>query len=237
MGSIVPVYNVEGVDTELKFTSKALAGIFSGKIKQWNDPEMVKANAGANLPAAAIAVVHREDGSGTTYALSDFLSKTNADWKKNFGTSASVKWKTGAGAKTNAELVEKVKQTPNSIGYAELNNAIKAKVARGSVQNAAGKFQKADLESMGAATEAAGNMEKDPRVSIVNAPNPKAYPICTFSWLLIPSQMEDPGKRAAMRHFLQYVIHDGQKVVMQTDYGVLPEGVAPALQVTVDEYK
>lgn len=237
MGAIVPIYNVTGVDTELNFTAKALAGIFSGKIKKWNDPELVKANAGITLPAESIVVVHRTDGSGTTYALTDFLSRTNADWKKNFGKHATVKWMVGTGAKTSEELAGKVKQTPNSIGYVELNNAIAAKVARGTVQNLAGKFQKADLESMGAAAEAAGHMETDSRVSIANAPAKNAYPICTFNWLLVPSQMEDPDKRTAMRHLLQYMIHDGQKVLMQMDYGVLPEGVAPALQDTVDKYK
>ncbi len=237
MGAIVPIYNVTGVDTELKFTAKALAGIFSGKIKKWNDPELVKANSGATLPAESIVVVHRTDGSGTTYALTDFLSRTNADWKKNFGKSATVKWTVGTGEKSSAELAAKVKQTPNSIGYVELNNAILAKVAHGSVQNSAGKFQKADLESMGAAAEAAGHMETDPRVSIANAPAKNAYPICTFNWLLVPSEMEDADKRTAMRHLMQYVIHEGQKVVMEMDYGILPEGVAPALQDMVDKYK
>ena len=237
MGAIVPIYNVAGVDTELKFTAKALAGIFSGKIKKWNDPELVKANEGVTLPAESIAVVHRADGSGTTYALTDFLSRTNPDWKNKFGKSATVKWAVGNGAKSSEEMAAQVKETPNSIGYVELNNAIKAKVARGAVQNAAGKFQKADLESMGAATEAAGKMENDSRVSIANAPAKNAYPICTFNWLLVPSVTEDPDKRNALRHLMQYVIHDGQKVVMEMDYGVLPEGVAPALQVPVDLYK
>ena len=237
MGAVVPIYNVAGLDTELKFTPKALAGIFSGKIRKWNDPEMMKANSGVALPAESIAVVHRTDGSGTTYALTDFLSKTSPDWKKSFGKAATVKWTVGTDAKSNEEMTAKVKDTPNSIGYVELNNAIKAKVARGAVQNASGKFQKADLESMGAATEAAGKMEPDPRVSITNAPAKNAYPICTFNWLLIPSHTEDPDKRAALRHLMQYVIKDGQKVVMEMDYGVLPEGVGPGMQVMVDLYK
>ncbi len=237
MGAIVPIYNVTGLETELKFTAKALAGIFSGKIKKWNDAELVKANAGVTLPSESIVVVHRGDGSGTTYAFTDFLSRTSADWKKNFGKSASVKWTVGTAVKSSEEMAAKVKETPNAIGYVELNNAIKAKVARGAVQNAAGKFQKADLESMGAATEAAGKMEGDARVSIANAPAKNAYPICTFSWLLVPSRTEDPDKRTALRHLMQYVIVEGQKVVMQMDYGVLPEGVGPALQGTVDAYK
>ncbi len=237
MGAIVPVYNVSGVDAELKFTAKALAGIFSGKIKKWNDAELVNANAGVTLPAESIVVIHRTDGSGTTYAFTDFLSKTNADWKKNFGKSATVKWAVGTGAKSSEEMAAKVKETANSIGYVELNNAVKAKVPHGAVQNAAGKFQKADLESMGAATEAAGKMEGDPWVSIANAPAKNAYPICTFNWLIVPGVTEDEGKRSALRHLMQYVIHDGQKVVMEMDYGVLPEGVGPDLQVIVDAYK
>jgi phosphate transport system substrate-binding protein len=220
IGAIVPVYNLPGV-SDLRFTGDALAGVFSGKIKTWNDPVLAKINPGVTLPSSRIVVVHRSDASGSTYALTDYLSKVSPAWKKDVGTGATVQWPHGESAGGNEALAQFVKKTPNSIGYVELNYAGEQKLSHAAVENAAGKFRKADLESMGAAIENAQNMKSDFRVSIVNAASEKAYPISTLTWLIVPNHFTDPGKQKAMKAFLRWVYDGGQKLAMSTDYGVL----------------
>src|ERR1700689_5325262 len=197
LGGDVPSYNIAGVSGELNFTQKALAGIYLGTITKWNDPEIAKANAGVKLPNADIVVVHRSDGSGTTYIWTDFLAKVSEDWKKKVGNAAtSVNWPAGLGGKGNEGVTGLVKQTPNAIGYIELIYAVQNNIPYGKVQNAAGNFVKADLASVtAAAAGAAKYMPEDFRVSITNAPRPTSYPISSFTWLLIPSKIPHATKR------------------------------------------
>ncbi|HXZ11041.1 MAG TPA: phosphate ABC transporter substrate-binding protein PstS [Candidatus Sulfotelmatobacter sp.] len=226
LGAVVPTYNLPGVTAELSFTQKALAGIYLNAITKWNDPEIGKANPGVNLPAADIVVVHRSDGSGTSYIWTDFLSKASDDWKSKVGKSTSVNWPTGLGGKGNEGVSGLVKQTPYAIGYIELIYAVQNNIAYGKVQNAAGKFVKADLAGVTAAAEsAAKEIPDDFRVSITNAPGATAYPISSFTWLLIPAQISDADKRDAIKGFLKWMLSDGQKYNEGLTYAQLPKAV------------
>jgi len=196
LGAVVLTYNIPGVTQDLKFTPEALAGIYLGKINKWNDPDLTKANPGVKLPNNEIVVAHRSDGSGTSFVFTDYLSKISPEWKSKVGSSTSVQWPVGIGGKGNEGVTGVVKQTPNSIGYVELIYALQQKMPYGYLRNAAGTFLKADLESVTeAAAAAAKSMPADFRVSITNAPGPKAYPIATFTYLLIPSKIDDAAKR------------------------------------------
>ncbi|MFY9805238.1 MAG: phosphate ABC transporter substrate-binding protein PstS [Candidatus Acidiferrales bacterium] len=226
LGADVPSYNIAGVTGELNFTQKALAGIFLGTITKWNDPELTKANPGVNLPNADIVVVHRSDGSGTTYIWTDFLSKVSDEWKNKVGKGTSVNWPVGLGGKGNEGVSGLVKQTPNAIGYIELVYAAQNGITYGKVQNASGKFVKADLAGVtAAAAGAAKDMPADFRVSITNAPGPTAYPISSFTWLLIPAHIEDTAKRDAIKGFLKWMLTDGQKYNEGLTYAQLPKSV------------
>lgn len=227
LGAVVPTYNIAGVTGDLNFTQKALAGIYLGSITKWNDPEIAKANPGVSLPGADIVVVHRSDGSGTSYIWTDFLSKVSDDWKTKVGkANTSVNWPVGLGGKGNEGVTGLVKQTPNAIGYIELIYAVQNKIAYGNVQNAAGKFVKADLASVTAAAAAdAKEIPDDFRVSITNAPGPKVYPISSFTWLLIPAQIQDAAKRDAIKAFLKWMLTDGQKFNEALSYAQLPKEV------------
>jgi phosphate transport system substrate-binding protein len=227
LGAVVPTYNIAGITGDLNFTQKALADIYLGTITKWNDPEIAKANPGVSLPAVDIVVVHRSDGSGTSYIWTDFLSKVSDDWKTKVGkANTSVNWPVGLGGKGNEGVTGLVKQTPNSIGYIELIYAIQNKIAYGNVQNAAGKFVKADLASVTAAAAAdAKDIPDDFRVSITNAPGPKVYPIASFTWLLIPAQIQDAAKRDAIKDFLNWMLTEGQKFNEGLSYAQLPKDV------------
>lgn len=226
LGADVPSYNIPGVSGELNFTQKALAGIYLGQITKWNDPEITKANPGVNLPNADIVVVHRSDGSGTTYIWTDFLSKVSDDWKTKVGKGTSVNWPVGLGGKGNEGVSGLVKQTPDSIGYIELIYALQNNINFGKVQNASGKFLKADLAGVtAAAAGAAKNMPDDFRVSITDAPGATAYPISSFTWLLIPDHIPDASKRDAIKGFLKWMLTDGQKYNESLSYAQLPKPV------------
>jgi phosphate transport system substrate-binding protein len=227
LGAVVPTYNIAGVSAELNFTQKALAGIYLGTIAKWNDPEIAKANPGVNLPSADIVVVHRSDGSGTSYIWTDFLAKVSDDWKNKVGKAAtSVNWPVGLGGKGNEGVTGLVKQTPNAIGYIELIYAVQNSIPYGKVQNAAGKFVKADLAGVTAAAAAdAKSIPDDFRVSITNASGPKVYPISSFTWLLIPAQIQDAAKREAIKGFLRWMLTDGQKFNEGLTYAQLPKEV------------
>lgn len=226
LGADVPSYNIAGVTGELNFTQKALAGIFLGTITKWNDPELTKSNPGVNLPSADIVVVHRSDGSGTTYIWTDFLSKVSDEWKNKVGKGTSVNWPVGLGGKGNEGVSGLVKQTPNAIGYIELVYAAQNGIAYGQVQNAAGKFVKADLASVtAAAAGAAKSMPDDFRVSITNAPGATSYPVSSFTWLLIPAHIEDAAKRDAVKDFLKWMLTEGQKYAEGLTYAPLPKPV------------
>ncbi|MDR3722526.1 MAG: phosphate ABC transporter substrate-binding protein PstS [Candidatus Acidoferrales bacterium] len=225
LGADVPSYNISGVTGELNFTQKALSGIYLGTITKWNDPEIAKANPGVNLPGEDIVVVHRSDGSGTTYIWTDFLSKASDDWKNKVGKGTSVNWPVGLGGKGNEGVSGLVKQTPNSIGYIELIYAVQNNIPYGKVQNADGKFVKADLAGVTAAAGSLKDMPEDFRVSITNAPGAKSYPISSFTWLLIPAQISDAAKRDAIKDFLKWMLADGQKFNEGLSYAQLPKTV------------
>jgi len=226
LGAVVPAYNIPGVTAELNFTQQAISEIYLGTITKWNDPEIAKANPGVKLPADDIIVVHRSDGSGTTYIWTDFLSKASDDWKNKVGKGTSVNWPVGLGGKGNEGVAGLVKQTPDSLGYVELIYAIQNNMPYGKVQNAAGKFVKADLAGVtAAAAGAAKDMPEDFRVSITNAPGATSYPISSFTWLLIPAQFQDSAKRDAIKDFLKWMLGDGQKMTEALSYAQLPKPV------------
>jgi phosphate transport system substrate-binding protein len=238
MGAVVPTYNVPGVTGDLKFTQKALAGIFMGKITKWNDPEIANANSGAKLPGDDIVVVHRSEGSGTTFIWTDFLSKADPDWKAKVGSNSSVNWPVGLGGKGNEGVSGLVQQTPNSIGYVELIYAIQNHMHYGLVQNAAGVFLKADLAGVTAAAAAAAkSMPDDFRVSITDAPGKNAYPISSFTWLLIPSSFSDAAKRDAITGFLRWMLKEGQQYTEALSYAPLPKEVVAKEMKAISKIK
>jgi phosphate transport system substrate-binding protein len=229
LGAVVATYNLPGVESELSFTPEALAGIFLGKIKRWNDPLLAKANPGVPLPANEILVVHRSDGSGTTFIWTDYLSKTSPEWKTQVGSGTSVNWPVGLGAKGNEGVAGMVKQSQYSLGYVELIYAIQNKMAYGRVRNASGQFVQPDLASVtAAAAGAAANMPDDFRVSITNAPGKGAYPISSFTWLLIPSRIQDATKKLILTDFLRWMLGPGQKMAEPLSYAPLPKRVVEA---------
>jgi phosphate transport system substrate-binding protein len=226
LGAAVPTYNIPGVTGELNFTPEALAGIFMGHISKWNDAAIASVNKGVTLPANDIVVVHRSDGSGTTYIWTDFLSKVNDGWKARVGKGTSVNWPVGLGGKGNEGVAGLVKATPNSIGYVELIYAIQNSMPYGRVKNSSGDFIKADLASVTAAASAtAKEMPDDFRVSITNPAGKTAYPIASYTWLLIPEKFQDAKKRDALKGFLKWALTDGQNDVEKLAYAKLPKEV------------
>jgi phosphate transport system substrate-binding protein len=203
-----------------------LAGIYLGKIKKWNDPLISASNNGVALPDADIVVIHRSDGSGTTYTWSDFLSKISTDWKSTVGTAMTLAWPVGTGAEHNEGVAALVQQTPNSIGYVELVYAIQHQLSFGSVRNASGEFIHASLESLALAARDAAVPSSQMPTSITNAAGKGAYPIATFTWLLVPSQVGDPAKKAALLALLHWLLADGQKECPALGYAPLPRDLA-----------
>jgi len=226
LGADVPVYNLPGLNAELKFTGPVLADIFLGKITKWNDGALTKLNSGVNLPATDITVVHRSEASGTTYIWVDYLSKVSPEWKMKVGVQTSVNWPTGVGGKGNEGVAGTVTQTPGSIGYVELVYALQNKIAYGSVQNMAGEFTKANVESVTAAAgAAAGKMPPDFRVSITNAPGKGVYPISSFTWILLYENPKDKMLAKAMLDYVKWALTDGQKFAAGLGYAPLPAEV------------
>ena len=237
LGADVPAYNVPGVSGEIKFTPDALAGIFLGKISKWNDKAITSANPGVNLPDKEIIVVHRSDGSGTTFIWTDYLSKVSPEWKNQVGSDTSVKWPVGMGGKGNEGVAGFIRQLSGSIGYVELIYAVQNKIPYGSVRNSAGAFVKASLESVTAAAASAPKMPADFRVSITNPPGKDAYPISSFTWLLIPAQSKDPAKGKILADFLNWMVTDGQKMTSELSYAPLPENVAAKVKEAIKQVK
>jgi phosphate transport system substrate-binding protein len=238
LGGVVPVYNIPGFDGELKFSGDVLAKIIMGTITKWNDPALAKDNPGVNLPASDITVVHRADGSGTTYIFVDYLSKVSPEFKSKVGVATSVSWPTGVGGKGNEGVAGLVKQTPGSIGYVELIYAIQNKIPYGSVKNTAGEFVKSSLESVTkAASAAATQMPPDFRVSITNAPGNGVYPISSFTWLLLYESPKDKTKAKIMVDFMQWALTDGQKFANELGYAPLPDGVVKLEQDALKKIK
>jgi phosphate transport system substrate-binding protein len=224
LGGVVPVYNIDGVTGSLRFTGETLAGIFLGAISKWNDAALQKDNPGVKFPDAEITVVHRSEASGTSYVWTDYLTKVSDAWKNKVGAGAAPNWPKGLGGKGNEAVSGLVKQTPNSIGYVELIYALQNKMGYGSVRNSSGAWVKADFNTVSeAAAGAAKDMPDDFRVSITNAPGKNAYPISTFTWLLIPDKIDDATKRNAIKQFLAWMLADGQKNPADLGYAPLPK--------------
>src|SRR5438067_1181006 len=226
LGAVVPVYNIPNVRAELKFSGSLLADIFLGKVTKWNDPAIAKLNPGVSLPGSDITVVHRSDGSGTTYIWVDYLSKTSPEFLKKVGVNTSVNWPTGVGGRGNEGVSALVTQTPGALGYVELIYALQNKISYGTVQNMAGEFVKASVESVTAAASAAARqMPADFRVSITNAPGNGVYPVSSFTWLLLYENPKDKAMSKAMIDFMKWALTDGQKYCGDLGYAPLPADV------------
>lgn len=237
LGADVPAYNIPGVTSELKFTQEALAGIFLGKITNWNDKAIASANPDVKLPNDQIIVIHRSDGSGTTYIWTDYLSKISPEWQARAGKGTSVKWPVGLGGKGNEGVAGMIRQMQGSIGYIELIYAIENKIPYGVVKNAAGNFVKASLESVTAAAASAPKMPPDFRVSITNAPGKDAYPISSFTWLLVPAQSKDAAKGKVLSDLLNWIVTDGQKMTADLAYAPLPESVVSKVKAEIKQVR
>ncbi|MGB0116172.1 MAG: phosphate ABC transporter substrate-binding protein PstS [Terriglobales bacterium] len=238
LGAVVIIYNVKGVHQTLNFTPEALAAIFLGQIKKWNDPEIRKSNPGATLPDANIVVAHRSDGSGTTFVWSDYLSKISPQWKSSVGAGATVPWPVGIGAEGNEGVAAAVQRTPNSIGYVEFIYAIQHELSLGAVRNATGQFIKANISSVTAAAAATADTPgQDFRVSITNPPGEDAYPIATYTWLLLPERTEDKDKRGVLTELLRWMLTSGQKKCSALGYAPLPAEVAKRALESFDATK
>ena len=227
LGGVVPIYHLEGQVRDLRFTPEILAGVYLGKIKRWDDPLLKAANRGAALPARDIAVVHRADGSGTTYIWTDYLAKVSAEWRSSVGAAKEVRWPVGLGANGNDGVAELVAKTPDALGYVEFIYAVESHLSYGAVRNAAGRFVQADLNSL---TAAAATFTPSPngdlRNSITDAAGAQAYPITAFTYFLIPDKFADPAKAQSMMDFLRWALTFGQKQSASLGYAALPDAVA-----------
>ena len=237
LGADVPAYNIPGVKEELKFTPEALAGIFLGKVTSWNDPLIAKENPGVKLPSDSIVVIHRSDGSGTTYIWTDYLSKVSPDWQSQVGKGTSVKWPVGLGGKGNEGVAGMIRQMQGAIGYIELIYAVQNHISYGVVKNSAGSYVKASLDSVTAAAASVKSMPADFRVSITNAPGKDAYPVSSFTWLLIPTQSKDAAKGKILADFLNWMVDDGQKMTAELTYAPLPEAVASKVKAEIKQVR
>jgi phosphate transport system substrate-binding protein len=235
LGAVVPAYNVPGISGEIKFTPEALAGIFLGKVQKWNDAAITQANPGVNFPDKPIIVIYRSDGSGTTFIFTDYLSKISKDWSNTVGKGTSVKWQIGMGGKGNEGVAGQIRQLQGSIGYVELVYAVENKITYGSIKNAAGNFVKASLDAVTEAAASSPKMPADFRVSITNAPGKTAYPISSFTWLLIPVQAKDPKKGKIIADFLDWMVSDGQKMTSQLSYAPLPQNVVEKVKAAIKQ--
>ncbi len=235
LGAVVPAYNVPGISGDIKFTPEALAGIFLGKIQKWNDPAITQANPGVKFPDKSIIVVHRSDGSGTTFIFTDYLSKISKEWEATVGKGTSPKWPVGLGGKGNEGVAGQIRQLEGSIGYVELIYAAENKITYGAVRNAAGNFVKASLDGVTEAAASSPKMPADFRVSITDAPGKTAYPISSFTWLLIPEQAQDPKKGKIIADFLNWMVTDGQKMTSQLSYAPLPANVVEKVKAAIKQ--
>jgi phosphate transport system substrate-binding protein len=235
LGAVVVTYNLPALgNTPLKFDGSTLADIFLGRITRWNDPRIAALNAGVKLPASDIIVVHRSDGSGTSFIFTDYLSKVSSEWKSKVGSATSVEWPTGLGGKGNEGVTQQVKQSEGSIGYVELIYAISNGLPAAALKNAAGQYVEASLKSVTAAASAAAaelDPETDFRVSITNAKGVEAYPISSFTWLLVQMTPGDSAKAEAIRKFLVWMLEpEAQRMAADLHYAPLPIPVIELLQ-------
>jgi len=224
LGAVVPVFNVTGV-SDLKFAPDVLADIFLGKITTWNDPRIAKDNPGAKLPAETINVIHRSEGSGTTFIFSDYLSKVSKDWLNGPGRGSALNWPKGIGGKGNEGVAGYIRQLPGSIGYVELIYAMQNHITYGEVKNSAGNWVKASIAGVTEAAASIKQMPADYRISITNAPGAQAYPISSFTWLLVPVKAQDPAKGKVIKDFLNWMLNNGQSEVSNLYYAPLPKSL------------
>jgi phosphate transport system substrate-binding protein len=234
---VVPAYNIPGITGDVKFTPQALAEIFLGKITTWNDKAITSSNPGMDFPNQPIIVVHRSDGSGTSFIFTDYLSKVSSDWAAGPSKGTSVKWPVGLGGKGNEGVAGMIRQMQGSIGYVELIYAVQNKITYGSVKNSSGAFVKASLDSVTAAAASVKNMPADYRVSITNAPGKEAYPISSFTWLLIPAQSKDAAKGKIIQDFLGWMLDTGQTMTADLSYAPLPSSVVAKVKDTVKQVR
>jgi phosphate transport system substrate-binding protein len=235
LGAVVPAYNVSGVSSELRFSPETIANICLGKIANWSDKAIAADNPGVNLPNKPILLVHRSDGSGTNYIFTDYLSKVSPEWKSRVGKGTSVSWPVGLGAKGNEGVAGMIRQMDGSFGYVELIYAVQNKIPYAAIRNAAGNWLKGSLEGATAAAASVKQMPADFRVSITNAPGKDAYPISSFTWLLIPAQSKDPAKGKILVDFLHWMLADGEKMTSQLDYAPLPENVSAKVAEAIQQ--
>jgi phosphate ABC transporter phosphate-binding protein len=234
LGAVVPIYNVKGVHQNLNFPPETLSGIFLGTIRKWNDPRIKMSNRQAALPNADIVVVHRSDGSGTSFVWTDYLSKISPQWKASVGTGTTVQWPVGVEAEHNEGVASVVQRTPDSIGYVEFIYAIQHELSFGAVRNAAGQFIRANISSVTAAAATRGASGHDFRVSITDPPAKDAYPIATYTFLLLPEQMEDKNKKSALLVLVRWMLTSGQKKCSALGYAPLPMDVAKRALESLD---
>jgi phosphate transport system substrate-binding protein len=238
LGGVVPIYHLQGTVRTLKLTPELLADIYLGKIKRWNDPKIRAVNHGISLPAHEITVVHRSDGSGTTFVWSDFLAKTSPEWKTRMGANSELAWPVGIGVERNDGVAAKVKEAPDSIGYVEMVYALQHGLNYAAVRNASGQFVHADLASVrAAAASAEKSTTLDFRVSITNAPGAEAYPIASFTWMLLPENIEDSSKKAELIELLRWILTSGQKECSELGYAPLPREVADRELQSLEAWK
>ena len=237
LGAVVPIYNLPGVGSDLKFAPDVLADIYLGKITSWDDARIAKDNPGVKLPGLRINVVHRSEGSGTTFIFTDYLSKVSADWKNSVGANSAVSWPTGIGAKGNESVAGMVRQLPGTIGYVELIYAMQNKISFGYIRNAAGTWVKGSIAGVTEAAASVKAMPADYRVSITNAPGKNAYPISSFTWLLIPNPAPDGTKGKVIKDFLNWMLDHGQSEVEALYYAPLPDSVIAKVKATVANLK
>jgi len=236
LGAVVPIFNVPGVD-DLKFSGDILADIFLGKITNWSDPRIARDNPGVKLPDQKITVVHRSDGSGTTFIFTDYLSKVSPDWANGPSRGASPSWPVGVGGKGNEGVAGLVRQIPGALGYVELIYALQNKITYGEVKNAAGSYVRASIEGVTEAAASVKEMPADYRVSITNAPGKHAYPISSFTWLLVPLQSPDPAKGKVLKDLLSWIVNSGESEAPALSYAPLPKNVASKVLKTVYSLK
>lgn len=237
LGAVVPIYNLPGVNQELKFSPEVLADIYLGTISNWSDPRIAKDNPGVKLPSTDIIVTHRSDGSGTTFIFTDYLSKVSPEWKSSVGAGTAVSWKKGLGGKGNEAIAGLVRQMPGSIGYVELIYALQNKIPYGSIRNASGKYVKASIEGVAASAAAVKVMPADYRVSITNQMGADVYPISSFTWLLIPTQGTDVAKSKVLKDFLGWMLDHGESEASSLYYAPLPPSVVTKVRATIAQMK
>ncbi len=235
LGAVVPAYNVSGITQDLKFSPQVIADICLGKITNWNDKAIAADNPGVKFPDKSIIVVHRSDGSGTNYIFTDYLSKVSPEWKERVGKGTSVKWPVGMGGKGNEGVAGFIRGMDGAFGYVELIYAVQNKIQYGPVKNAAGNWLKGSLEGATAAAASVKNMPADFRVSITSAPGKDAYPIASFTWLLIPVQSKDPARGKILVDFLNWMLDSGEKMTKELDYAPLPENVAAKVREAIKQ--